>query len=63
MRKHAARPRARVSAYAVARMRPVYYLGLFIPAAVALALADASAVVIFGTAALAVILAEGIKVE
>jgi Ca2+:H+ antiporter len=36
-------------------MRPVYYLGLFIPVAVVLELADAGAVVIFGAAALAVI--------
>jgi Ca2+:H+ antiporter len=36
-------------------MRPVYYLGLFIPVAVVLELADATAVLIFGAAALAVI--------
>src|SRR6186997_3008315 len=36
-------------------MRPVYYLGLFIPIAVVLELADASSVPIFSAAALAVI--------
>src|SRR5919107_5433219 len=36
-------------------MRPIYYLGVFIPAAIALELAHASPVVIFGAAALAVI--------
>jgi Ca2+:H+ antiporter len=36
-------------------MRPVYYLGLFIPVAVGLELADASSVLIFSAAALAVI--------
>jgi Ca2+:H+ antiporter len=36
-------------------MRPVHYLGLFIPVAVALELADASSVLIFSAAALAVI--------
>jgi Ca2+:H+ antiporter len=36
-------------------MRPVYYLGLFIPVAVGLELADASSVPIFSAAALAVI--------
>jgi Ca2+:H+ antiporter len=36
-------------------MRPVYYLGVFIPVAVALELAHAGPVVIFGAAALAVI--------
>jgi Ca2+:H+ antiporter len=36
-------------------VRPVYYLGVFIPVAVALELADASPVLIFGAAALGVI--------
>src|SRR5919112_1895259 len=36
-------------------MRPIYYLGVFIPAAIALELAHASPVVIFGAAALGVI--------
>lgn len=36
-------------------MRPVYYLGIFIPAAVALELAHASPVLVFAAAALAVI--------
>jgi Ca2+:H+ antiporter len=36
-------------------MRPIYYLGVFIPAAIALELADAGPVVVFGAAALAVI--------
>jgi Ca2+:H+ antiporter len=36
-------------------MRPVYYLGVFIPVAIALELAHAGPVVIFGAAALAVI--------
>src|SRR5829696_9627916 len=36
-------------------MRPVYYLGVFIPAAVALELAHANPVVVFGAAALGVI--------
>jgi Ca2+:H+ antiporter len=36
-------------------MRPVYYLGVFIPVAVALELAHAGPVVVFGAAALAVI--------
>jgi Ca2+:H+ antiporter len=36
-------------------MRPVYYLGLFIPVAVVLELADAGSVLIFSAAALAVI--------
>jgi Ca2+:H+ antiporter len=36
-------------------MRPIYYLGVFIPAAIALELAHAGPVVIFGAAALAVI--------
>src|SRR4051812_28286785 len=36
-------------------MRPIYFLGVFIPAAIALELADAGPVVIFGAAALGVI--------
>jgi Ca2+:H+ antiporter len=36
-------------------MRPIYYLGIFIPAAIALEFAHAGPVVIFGAAALAVI--------
>ena len=36
-------------------MRPIYYLGIFIPAAIALEVAHAGPVVIFGAAALAVI--------
>jgi len=36
-------------------MRPVYYLGVFIPAAIALEFADAGPVVVFGAAALGVI--------
>src|SRR3954452_9580029 len=36
-------------------MRPVHYLGIFIPVAIALELADAGPVVIFGAAALGVI--------
>ncbi len=36
-------------------MRPIHYLGIFIPAAVALELAHADPVLVFGTAALAVI--------
>jgi Ca2+:H+ antiporter len=36
-------------------MRPVYYLGVFIPAAIATELAHADPVIVFGTAALAVI--------
>jgi Ca2+:H+ antiporter len=36
-------------------MRPIYYLGVFIPAAIVLDLADAGPVVVFGAAALAVI--------
>jgi Ca2+:H+ antiporter len=36
-------------------MRPIYYLGVFIPAAIALELAHAGPVVVFGAAALAVI--------
>ena len=36
-------------------MRPVYFLGVFIPVAVALELAHAGPVVVFGAAALAVI--------
>src|ERR687892_525840 len=36
-------------------MRPIYYLGVFIPAAVAVELAHASPVIVFGAAALAVI--------
>jgi Ca2+:H+ antiporter len=36
-------------------MRPIHYLGIFIPAAIVLDLADAAAVIVFATAALGVI--------
>src|SRR5918998_1656202 len=50
-RKHPARP----STYSSRAMRPVYYLGVFIPAAIALELAHADPVLVFGAAALGVI--------
>src|SRR5215204_436811 len=44
-------------------MRPIHYLGVFIPVAIALELAHADAVLVFGAAALAVILCAAVMGE